>query len=421
MQSVIRAVDFAVPERRMSNQEFATLLDTSDEWIFSHTGIKFRHIAAPEQAPSDLALAASLKVLKRAGIPAADLDLILVASATGDFVGFPSVSCILQDKLGADKAAAMDILAGCTGFIYALETARNFIAGGGARTVLVVGAEVLSRIVDWKDRNTCVLFGDGAGAAVLTAEDPGNGRGVLHSILRSDGSGASLLERANGGTRNPMSSGLSPGTVSFLKMDGRKVYNFAVKAVAEGILELLASKGLGLDDVAYIVPHQANVRIIEAAAKRSKIPLEKFFINIDEYANTSAASIPIALSEMQCKDAATAELRTELEHHAAELERAAAESNALRATAEERLFEVQRKDAAIQELHSEVGRQSEILDRLNAEIGTLQSENGRVKLEVAQLGSQLQRLTRDRDELAQRIRGFEAESPGAYLRRWWKR
>jgi 3-oxoacyl-[acyl-carrier-protein] synthase-3 len=300
MQSVIRAVDFAVPERRMANEEFSSFLDTSDEWIFSHTGIRYRHIAAKDQAPSDLAFEASRKTLERAGMPAEDLDLILVATATGDFIGFPSVACILQDRLGARNAAAMDILAGCTGFIYGLETARNFIAGGGARKILVVGTETLSKIVDWKDRNTCVLFGDGAGAALVTAEDGGNGRGVIHSILRADGSGSRLLERTQGGTRHPLTAG-STLSDTFLKMEGRQVYNFAVKAVAEGILELLEAKGLAMDDVAYIVPHQANVRIIEAAAKRSKIPLDKFFVNIAEYANTSAASIPIALSEMQCK------------------------------------------------------------------------------------------------------------------------
>jgi 3-oxoacyl-[acyl-carrier-protein] synthase III len=285
----------------MSNDELASFLDTSDEWIHSHTGIKYRHIASADQAPSDLAAEASRKVLARTGISAEDIDLILVATASSDFIGFPSVACLLQEKLGARKAAAMDLIAGCTGFIYGLETARNFILGGGARTVLVVGAEVLSRIIDWKDRDTCVLFGDGAGAAILTREDPGNGSGVLHSVLKADGTGSALLQRLHGGTRFPLTPESAPTDNSFLRMEGRQVYNFAVKAVAEGILELLEAKGFTIDDVAYIVPHQANVRIIEAAAKRSKIPLSKFFLNIDEYANTSAASIPIALGEMQCK------------------------------------------------------------------------------------------------------------------------
>jgi 3-oxoacyl-[acyl-carrier-protein] synthase-3 len=306
MQAVIRAVDCAVPSRRMSNAEFTAFLDTSDEWIFSHTGIKNRHIADADQAPSDLALEACQKVLARAALPPDEVDLVLVATATGDYLGFPSVACIVQDRLGAKRAGAMDLAAGCTGFIYGLETARNFVLGGGARNVLVVGAEVLSRIADWQDRNTCVLFGDGAGAALVSAAEnardaSGRPRGLLASVLRADGSGAHLLERPMGGTRTPFDPETFDRTAAFLKMDGRQVYNFAVKAIAEGIPQMLAANGFGIDDVAWIVPHQANVRIIEAAAKRAKISIEKFYLNIEEYANTSAASIPIALTEMDSK------------------------------------------------------------------------------------------------------------------------
>jgi 3-oxoacyl-[acyl-carrier-protein] synthase-3 len=301
MQAVIRAVDFAVPKKRMSNDEFASFLDTSDEWIYSHTGIKFRHIAEPEQATSDFALEACRKVLQKANFPPEKLDLVLVATLTGDFVGFPATSSIVQDGIGAKNAAAMDVQAGCTGFIYAVETARNFIAGGGAKNVLVVGAETLSRIADWKDRNTCVLFGDGAGAILICADPSEGTRGVLFSQLHSDGSGAKWLDRPGGGSRHPLNQENGNNHSPYLRMDGRQVYNFAVKAVSEGILELLEAKGLSVDDLSYIVPHQANARIIEAAAKRAKIPLEKFFVNIDEYANTSAASIPIALSEMEAK------------------------------------------------------------------------------------------------------------------------
>jgi len=200
----------------------------------------------------------------------------------------------------------MDLAAGCTGFIYGLETARAFVVAGGARNVLVVGAEVLSRIVDWQDRNTCVLFGDGAGAALVSAVDDardatGRSRGLIASMLRADGSGAHLLERPVGGTRTPSTPENLERNGTCLKMDGRQVYNFAVKAVAEGIPALLEANGFALDDVAWIVPHQANVRIIEAAAKRAKIPIEKYYLNIEEYANTSAASIPIALTEMRSK------------------------------------------------------------------------------------------------------------------------
>jgi 3-oxoacyl-[acyl-carrier-protein] synthase-3 len=290
----------------MSNAEFTSFLDTTDEWIFSHTGIRNRHIADPDQAPSDLALEACQKVLSRSAVPPDEVDLIIVATATGDYLGFPSVACIVQDRLGAKRAGAMDLAAGCTGFIYGLETARNFVLGGGARNILVVGAEVLSRIADWQDRNTCVLFGDGAGAALVSAVEDrrdasGRPRGLIASVLRADGSGAHLLERPRGGTRAPFDPETFDRTAACLKMDGRQVYNFAVKAIAEGVPEMLAANGFGIDDVAWIVPHQANVRIIEAAAKRAKIPLEKCYLNIEEYANTSAASIPIALTEMDAK------------------------------------------------------------------------------------------------------------------------
>jgi 3-oxoacyl-[acyl-carrier-protein] synthase-3 len=298
MQAVIRAVDFAVPSRRMSNDEFSAFLETSDEWIRSHTGIGFRHIAEPAVATSDLAVEACNKVLKKTGVAPEEVDLVIIATATGDFLGFPSVSCIVQDRIGAKNAAAMDLAAGCTGFIYSLETARNFIQGGGARNVLVAGAEILSRVIDWKDRNTCVLFGDGAGAVLVSADASDGNRGILNSVLRSDGSGARLLERTEGGTRFPFTDGVIDPTRIYLKMDGRQVYNFAVKVVSEGIVGLMERNHLTADDIAWIVPHQANVRIIEAAAKRSKIPMSKFFMNIEEYANTSAASIPIAMSEM---------------------------------------------------------------------------------------------------------------------------
>jgi 3-oxoacyl-[acyl-carrier-protein] synthase-3 len=285
----------------MANEEFKALVDTSDEWIRSHTGIGFRHVADPAIATSDLAFEACQKVLRKTKVKAEDIDMILVATATPDFIGFPSVSCIVQDKLGATNAGAMDLGAGCTGFIYALETAKSFVLSGSARRVLVTGAEILTRIIDWKDRNTCVLFGDGAGAVLVEADEGLGNRGILRSILKADGSGHRLLERTMGGTRYPYTDIDADLTKGCLKMDGRQVYNFAVKVVSEGIVDLMASNNLTPDDIAWIVPHQANVRIIEAAAKRSKIPLEKFFVNIEEYANTSAASIPIALSEMCAK------------------------------------------------------------------------------------------------------------------------
>ncbi len=301
MNAVIRSTGTYVPVRRMSNNELPKHLETSDEWIVSHTGIRNRHLAADEQATSDLAMEAARKALHRGQVDPADIQMILVATATPDFVGFPATACIVQDKLGASNAAAMDITAGCTGFIYGLETARGFVASGFARNVLLIGAEVLTRHIDWQDRNTCVLFGDGAGAAVVSAEEGPEPTGVLATHIRSDGSGARLLERTAGGSRFPFEPGKTLQSDTYLKMEGRQVYNFAVRVIVETIQILLDRAGLGVEQIKYIIPHQANVRILEAAAKRARIPLEKFYINIQEFANTSAATIPIALAELQGK------------------------------------------------------------------------------------------------------------------------
>jgi len=285
----------------MANSDFPPSLDSSDEWIVSHTGIRFRHLAGEDEATSDLAAKAGRRALEKAGLPAAELDMILVATATADFSNFPATACIVQDLLKAKNAAAMDIIAGCSGFIYGLETARGYIVSGFARHVLLCGAEVLSRFVNWQDRNTCVLFGDGAGAAVISADPQEGKRGIHYTFIRADGSGARLLEVTAGGSRFPYTPGKTPPTDFFLKMEGGQVYNFAVRVIVETIRTILENNGLSIDEIKYIVPHQANARIIEAAAKRARIPLEKFYMNIDEYANTSAATIPIALNEMEEK------------------------------------------------------------------------------------------------------------------------
>jgi 3-oxoacyl-[acyl-carrier-protein] synthase-3 len=286
---------------RVSNNDLARTVDTSDEWIFSHTGIKNRHIADRGQATSDLALGAALEALGDAGEGAAALDMILVASVTPDYLGFPSVACVLQDRLGAKGAAAMDISAACSGFVYGLETARVFIEGGVYKNILVVGAETLSSITNWKDRNTCVLFGDGAGAALVSAsEDAGaGGRGIIVSHLEADGSGGGALMRPGGGSRSPFSPEEAPGDALFLQMDGGKVYRFAVDALGRVGEILLAKAALDISAIDFIVPHQANIRIIEACAKRLALPLDKFYVNIGEFANTSAASIPLALADMK--------------------------------------------------------------------------------------------------------------------------
>ena len=296
MGAAIRSLGAYVPKRRMSNHEFEEFLDTSDEWIQSHTGIKFRHVASDDEAPSDLGRRAAEQALGRAGLSPDQLGMVLVATASGDHVGFPSTACIIQDKLGASNAAAMDLLVGCTGFVYGLETAKGLIASGAAEHILLVGSEVLTRIMDWEGRNTAVLFGDGAGAAVISHSN--NGCGILDSFLRSDGSGARALAREAGGTRTPFRPGQTDRRELLLKMEGRLVYNFAVQVIVDTVTTILTRNRLTIDDVKYIVPHQANERIIEAAARRSRIPREKFFVNIAEYANTSAATIPIALNDL---------------------------------------------------------------------------------------------------------------------------
>lgn len=296
MGASIEGIGAYIPSRRMSNNEFADFLDTSDEWIRSHTGIRFRHIAAADEATSDLAAKAAEVALERAGASADSIDMVIVATASSDYIGFPPTAGIVQDKIGAKNAAAMDISVGCTGFVYGLETAKGFIASKMAKRVLLIGSEVLTRIVDWTDRSSCVLFGDGAGAAVIGPSS--NGNGIIDSVLKADGSGASYLAREAGGTRTPYKPGHTTAQDMLIKMDGQSVYNFAVPAIIDVIRQIIKRNQLTIDDITYIVPHQANQRIIESAAKRARIPYEKFYLNIEEYANTSAASIPIALNDL---------------------------------------------------------------------------------------------------------------------------
>jgi 3-oxoacyl-[acyl-carrier-protein] synthase-3 len=316
----IRGTGKAVPARRVSNDDLAqeTGIDTSDEWIRSHTGIGARHIAGEGIASSDLALEAAREALamaagwrgedregrdRAAREMAETLDLIVLATIGPDYCGCPSTACLVQDGLGARQAAAMDIGAGCTGFVYALESAAGLLLTGKTRKrALVIGSEILSKLVNWKDRSTCVLFGDGAGAVVLEKtgapfEGPGR-RGLVGTILGADGSGAEHLAIRRGGTRNPFKAGETVDLPPYIEMNGRAVYNFAVKAFTDTCRRLMAEDGIGIGDISLIVPHQANARIVQAAAKRLGMPEEKFFLNIEEYANTSGASIPIALDEL---------------------------------------------------------------------------------------------------------------------------
>lgn len=298
MAVIIRSLGVHIPDRRVPNAEIAQLVDTTEEWIESHTGIQSRHLAADGAVTSDLAADAALKALKAAGLEAKEIDLIVVATATPDYFGFPSTACIVQDKIGAYGCAAYDIGAGCTGFIYALDVASAQLEARKGKNALVIGAETLSRIVDWKDRSTCVLFGDGAGAAVLSRIDEG-GRGIIASVLGAEGGGAKDLYLAQHG-RDRTFERAEPST-PVLFMNGKKVYDFAVKSITVLVNRLLHASAYKLADFTWIVPHQANARIVQAAAKRLGAPEEKFYLNMAEYANTSAASIPLALEEMDRK------------------------------------------------------------------------------------------------------------------------
>lgn len=298
MAAHIVSVGTYVPPRVMTNDELAGIVDTSDEWIYTHTGIRTRHIADEGVAASDLGVKAACAALERAGVEARDVDLILLATSTPDYPGLPATASIVQDRIGANRAGAMDVIAACSGFVYGLSTAAAFVDSGQATTVLVIGAEVYSKIINWQDRNTCVLFGDGAGAAVVRT---GDGAGIRDSVLHSIGSGAQTLYRPAGGSRERCVTD-TPEERTKLHMEGRRVYNFAVQAIIDTIEELLERNGVSIDDVDHVVAHQANVRIIDAACKRAGYPASIFFRNIAEYANTSAASIPIAMGDMLQQD-----------------------------------------------------------------------------------------------------------------------
>lgn len=295
----IAAITSHVPERIVTNDELAMSVDTSDEWIVSHTGIRERRIAADDQHASDLAVEAGRLALAERGVGAEEIDLVIVATSSPDYNPFPATASLVQERLGCANAGAFDLQAGCTGFVYGLEAARGFAAAGSVRRVLLIGSEVLTRITNWNDRNTCVLFGDGAGAAIVEEADDDSVHAVLSSWLRSQGSGETALMREIGGTRVAFDPTLHTASDVTIAMDGRRVYLFAVDAIVKTLGALCDQAGIALDDVDWVVPHQANVRIIEAAAKRLGLPIERFFMNMDRFANTSAASIPIALREMQ--------------------------------------------------------------------------------------------------------------------------
>jgi len=294
MRGRVTGTGSAVPEKVLSNHDLELLVDTTDEWIVSRTGIRERRIASSEEFTSTFATRAALKALEMAGVTPEELDLIIVATVTPDYP-FPSTACLLQNNIKAHNAAAFDISAACSGFIYALTTVDKYIRTGAVKKALVVGAEVLSRIVDWSDRNSCLLFGDGAGAVVVEAVDGDNG--IRDAMLKSDGSYWELLYQPGPGNRNPSSQTLLDNRLHYIHMQGNEVFKLAVRSMEEAATGVLAAGGYICADIDLFVPHQANKRIIDAIGKRLGLSDEKVFVNLDRYGNTSAASIPIALDE----------------------------------------------------------------------------------------------------------------------------
>lgn len=283
-----------VPERVLTNADLEMLVDTSDRWIVERTGIRERRIAAEDECTSHMAAAAARSALENAGIAATDIDLIIVATVTPDTL-VPATACRVQRLIGASRANAFDVSAACSGFLYAMEVARQFIAAHTCATALVIGADKLSSLMNWHDRNTCVLFGDGAGAVVLRSSDTGDG--ILSTFMESNGNLAEILKVPGGGSALPITGENADQNLRTLQMNGRETFKHAVNAMVRSSLNALEQCGLAASDIACVIPHQANIRIIEAISDRLDLPMEKFFINLDRYGNTSAAAVVIALDE----------------------------------------------------------------------------------------------------------------------------
>src|SRR6266498_6054292 len=284
----------SVPETVLTNDDISKMVDTNDAWIRERTGIQERHIAREDEFPSTLAVKASIKALRVANLRPTDLDLIICSTSSPEYI-FPATACLIQDQLGATKAGAFDLLAACTGFIFAANMGAQAIRSGSIKNVLIVGTEVLSRFVNWKDRNTCILFGDGAGAFVLQASEiPG---GVLSAVMHSDGSGGNLLTIAGGGSHYTSNEASNLDGKHYIQMDSNEVFRFATRVMTSATEEVLACAGLTKDQVQWIIPHQANIRIIKAAARGLNLPMERFIVNVEKYGNTSTASIPMAMVE----------------------------------------------------------------------------------------------------------------------------
>lgn len=290
----IKGVGAYLPERALTNADLQKLVDTSDQWIIERTGIRERRIASKGETAATLGTRAAMEALKDAGISPTDVQCIIVATITPDYI-FPATACLIQDALGATGAAAFDLLVGCTGFVYGLVIASQMVSCNAFENVLVIGTDILSRFINWRDRRTCVLFGDGAGAVVVAPVD--DGHGLLGFDLGSDGSGSKLLRIEAGGSHRPASIMSILEEAHSLIMNGSEVFRFAVRAMSESTKRALQACGFDTEHVNLFVPHQANMRIMQAAAERLQIPIERMFVNVDRYGNTSAASIPIALAE----------------------------------------------------------------------------------------------------------------------------
>lgn len=284
----------AVPHKVLTNDDLSKMVETNDEWIRERTGIRERRIAAEHESASSLGVDAAIAALKVARVLPTELDLIICATSSPEHI-FPATACLIQDKIGADRAGAFDLLAACSGFVYALSVGSQAIRSGSAKTVLVIGAETLSRFTNYSDRGTCILFGDGAGAFVLQSSDrPG---GIMGDVMHSDGSGGDLLSIPAGGSRHPASDITLHTGMHFVHMDGNEVFRFATRVMGQASHEAVEKSGWTMDQVNLIIPHQANIRIIQAAARALKMPMDKFMVNLERYGNTSTASIPIATVE----------------------------------------------------------------------------------------------------------------------------
>ncbi len=290
----ILGMGYCVPERHLTNFDLEKMVETSNEWIVERTGIQERRIVSPEEATSDLAFKAAQEALERAHVKAEELDLIIVATISSDRI-IPSTACVLQDRLGAKNAAAFDLVAACSGFVYGSVVASQFIETGAYDKILVIGAETLSRLVNWQDRNTCVLFGDGAGAAVYGKVE--DGYGMLSFDLGADGSGGDSLDIPAGGSRLPASEKTVQDKLHYLHMNGKEVFKFSITVMGETVERSLKRANLQLADLDWLVPHQANIRIIQSGSKRLSLPMDNIIVNLNKYGNTSAASVPIALAE----------------------------------------------------------------------------------------------------------------------------